>query len=59
VVPSGMIACPFASGVTIQRGRVGNAEGTGVGRTEGTGVGWVGAGVGDTVRHDVLLATSE
>ena len=39
VVPSEMIACPFASGVTIQRGSVGNAVGTGVGRTEGTGVG--------------------
>ena len=44
VVPSGMIACPFSSGVTIQRRRVGNAEGS---------------GVGSGVRHDVLLATSE
>ena len=38
---------------------VGSDDGTGVGNTDGTGVGWVGAGVGDTARHDVLLATSE
>ena len=31
VVPSGMIACPFASGITIQRGgRVGKDVGSGV-----------------------------
>ena len=40
------------AGVGNADGTVGNADGTVVGNAEGTGV-------GDTVRHDVLLATSE